>query len=253
MQENIDGVPDDFSVTASFRYVAFFDLLGDAAFQHRQATAAANSFGMNRYARASVLASSLSIECAANCLLDSLNLSKASLNDLDKLSPLSKIEACLLIKNVAEFDRGKVEVQQISELIRARNDHVHPKISSIPTEMGKPQDAGKNWLFPMSLEGENYPHLKIPKRPIFWSSESSATTLRAIAQFLRYVFIDLLRFKEDGFSEMFRLRIEFANVRMPVVWDEVFAEFQHLAADGIDLFFLGSPSDDFQGQGQGQG
>jgi hypothetical protein len=236
-QDHRDDLPEDFSVQASFRYVAFFDLLGDAVFQHRQAKMASDSFSMSRFARASVLAASLGIECAANCLLDSLSLSKLLLKDLDKLPPLSKIEACLRIKGADELDRGRAEVQQISELIKARNDHVHPKISTIPTEMGKPQDGGKDWIFPFNLEGEHWPHLKIPKRSVFWSSESSASTLRALSQFLRYVFIDLLKFTEDDFSELFRLRIEFANVRMPVVWDEIFGEFRHLVEDDIDLSF----------------
>lgn len=77
---------------ATYRYTGFYDLLADAIFQHRLAASCTDSYLMNRHARSSVIASALSIECAANCLLGSVELPKALFDALDKLNSLSKTD-----------------------------------------------------------------------------------------------------------------------------------------------------------------
>jgi len=121
----------DFRAPATFHYIAFYDLLADAAFQHRCAAVESDSFRMNRYARASVIAAALSVECAANCLIHSLELSATLRAELDKLPALAKVETFLLLSEFGALDRGRVEVQRMKELITARNEYVHPKVTAI--------------------------------------------------------------------------------------------------------------------------
>ncbi len=138
----------------TFRYVAFYDLLADAAIQHKLASESTDSFMMSRHARASIIASALSIECMANCLLESVDATKALREEIDKLAPLPKIETALRMKGINAFDRGKHEVQKAVDLIRARNDYVHPKTATWDAEIQEPQDAGSDWMVPFVMQGE---------------------------------------------------------------------------------------------------
>lgn len=66
--------PEGLKLPGVFRYGAFYDLLADAVFQHRQAVKATDNYTINRFARASVLAATVGIECAANCLLATVDV-----------------------------------------------------------------------------------------------------------------------------------------------------------------------------------
>lgn len=237
MQENI--IPDDSVVPAVFRYSAFYDLLADAAFQHRHAKQATDSYTMSRFARASVLASALSVECAANCLLFSLHLSKPLLTELDKLTPVAKVEAYLRLRAVDGFDRGRAEVQRVVELVKARNDHVHPKASAIRAELTSPQDGGDNWILPVNLDGEHWNQLRIPKRSMFWSDASSLAALGAVASFFTYLFATLLNATEDELHGILPSRLEIGDAHILAVFDEIQTELQSTVDHGIDFSFFG--------------
>lgn len=233
-----DRIPQDLEVPATFRYSAFYDLLADAAFQHKQAKAEEDSYRMSRYARASVLAASLSVECAANCLLASLELSHALRTELDRFTPIAKIEAYLQLKDINGFDRGSDAVQRVIELTKVRNDHVHPKASAIPASVSKLQDGGENWILPFNLEGENWKHLKIPKRSMFWSSTSSAAALGAVGSFYKYLFCDLMRATEDELHRMLPSRLEIQDAHVLAISDEIRTELQNAGEHGIDFAFF---------------
>lgn len=234
-----DPIPEDLEVPATFRYSAFYDLLADAAFQHRHAKAEEDSYSMSRYARASVLAASLSVECAANCLLSSLDLSQALHSELDRLTPIAKVETYLRLRAIEGFDRGCVAVQRVVELTKARNDHVHPKASAIPASVNKPQDGDDNWILPFNIDGEHWKHLKIPKRSMFWSSTSSLAALGAVASFYTYLFCDLLKATEDEIHRMLPSRLEIGDAHVLTVFDEIRTELRSADEHGIDFSFFG--------------
>lgn len=223
---------------ADFRYTGFYDLLSDAIFQHRLATKCSDSYSMNRHARASVMASALSIECAANCLLNSLDLPSALLNDLDKISALSKIDSALRLRSESKLDRGRNEVQKIAELIKARNDYVHPRTSIIKADIALPEDAGENWLLPMSLDGEHWPAIGIPKKAMFWSQDSSLATLKATSEFFKYIFVDALNASEDELHNMLPSVIQIGNVQILAVFEEFRSELKSANELGVDLSFF---------------
>ncbi|AWI79496.1 hypothetical protein CEW87_09010 [Parazoarcus communis] len=229
----------DLRAPATFHYIAFYDLLADAAFQHRCATAESDSFRMNRYARASVIAAALSVECAANCLIHSLELSATLRTELDKLSPLAKVETYLQLSEFGALDRGRVEVQRMKELITARNEYVHPKVAAIGAVVEEPKDAGHEWHVPFSIDGEHWSGLQIPKKAMFWSNANSQTTLRAIAEFFRYLFVELMKSTSEQLHGILPSRIQIGDVHMLAVFEEFKREIAGASEFGADFSYLG--------------
>jgi len=229
----------DFRAPATFHYIAFYDLLADAAFQHRCAAVESDSFRMNRYARASVIAAALSVECAANCLIHSLELSATLRAELDKLPALAKVETFLLLSEFGALDRGRVEVQRMKELITARNEYVHPKVTAIEAVVEEPKDAGHEWHVPLSIDGEHWSGLQIPKKAMFWSNANSQTTLRAIAEFFRYLFVELMKSTSEQLHRILPSRIQVGDMHMLAVFDEFKREIAGASEFGADFSFLG--------------
>ena len=224
---------------ADFRYTGFYDLLADAIFQHRLAANCTDSYSMNRYARASVMASALSIECAANCLLGSAELPTALLNDLDKISALSKIDSALRLRSASQLDRGRNEIQKVAELIKARNDYVHPRATTIKADIAPPEDAGENWLLPMSLDGEYWTAIGIPKKAMFWSKDSSLAALKAISEFFKYVFVELLNASDDELHSMLPSLMQVGDVQILAVFEEFRSELKSALEFDVDLSYFG--------------
>lgn len=233
-----DQIPEDFDVPATFRYSAFYDLLADAAFHHANAKVEADQYRMSRFARASILAAALSVECAANCLIASLDLPQALHSEIDRLTPMAKIEVHLRLRAIHGFDRGCEAVQRIVELTKARNDYVHPKSSAIPASVNKPRDGGDNWIMPLNITGEFWKHLKIPKRSMFWSSTNSLAVLDALGRFYKYLFRDLLNATEDELHRMLPSRVEIGNAHVLAIFDEIRAELKNADQHGIDFTFF---------------
>lgn len=224
--------------SATFRYVAFYDFLADATFQHVLASKATEPFAVSRHARASIIASALSVECIANCILESVDASKALLEELDKLQPLGKIDAAVRLMGIESFDRGRKEVQKAAELIRARNAYVHSKAVSWDAGLHQPQDGGADWMLPFSIRGERWSSLGIPKQASFWSHDASLAVLRVVCDFMKYVLVDVIKVDEEQLSQMLMSRLEFGNVLVPAVFDEFTREADVLKKDGIDFSFL---------------
>lgn len=217
-------------IPAKFIYIGFFDLLCDAIFHYRQASESSDSYVLNRSARASITASFLSIECCANILLRELNVSKQALNDYDRLPPISKIETYLNISNCElNINRGDNRVQKINELIKVRNNFVHPKSQNINTGIGLPEDRDEVWMLPMSLEGEMHKELGIPKCAMFWSKDNAFSVLHAIFDFYDYLFGSLIPNNEQ--APLLLNRVEFENVIMP----NTFSEFDTELSKGKEL------------------
>ena len=101
-------------VKALFFHVGFLDLVCDALFHLRLAESSDDSYVINRHARASILACSLSLECLSNALIKYLDTSEHFYEDLERLPPLSKIEAFLKIAGVGfDIDRGNNRTQKM--------------------------------------------------------------------------------------------------------------------------------------------
>lgn len=227
------------NVPATFHYTGFYDLLCDAVFQHRLAKESSDSYQMNRHARASISASALVLECAANCLLADADISTAFALDLDKLPLIAKFETCVHMAGSGEFDRGRVEVQKVSELVKIRNGFVHPRAQNIGAEVGQPTEQGVMVAVPVSFDGKRWPALQIPKAPIFWSADSALTVINAVVNFLSYVLVDIRCLSPEGVSSLLVSRVELGEIVIPTQFDEFISELKDIAQHGVDLTFLG--------------
>lgn len=230
-------------VPATFRYVAFLDLLVDAAFQHRLATETEDSFTMSRHARASVAAAFLTIECLANCLLEFVEVPKALRDELDKLQPLAKVEIALHLRGKSGYDRGRNEVEHAVEVIKVRNDYVHSKATKVSAKVHEPEDAGTEWMVPFEIFPDYWKTLKIPKQSMFWSSDVSRGILKVVRDFLSYVLVDILQGDEELLASMLMSHVAFGNPEtgstiMPGVFDELKKEIAWLKEQKIDFSFL---------------
>lgn len=224
---------------AKFHYIAFYDLLADAVYQHRCAAAEPDSFRMNRYARASIIAAALSVECAANCLINSLDLTAHLRAELDKMPVLAKIETYLVLSDFGPLDRGRIEVQRVKELISARNDYVHPKVTTIDATVEEPKDAGIDWHVPFSLDGEHWSGLQIPKKAMFWSKTNSQTALKAIAEFFHYLFVELMNSTSEQLHEILPSRIQIGDMHMLAIFEEFKLEIVSASEFGADFSYFG--------------
>lgn len=221
-------------IPAKFIHIGFIDLLCDAIFNYRRAIESKDSYGLNRSARASITASFLSIECCANILLRELDVAKSTLNDYDRLPSISKIETYLHISNCeSNIDRGDNRVQKIIELIKVRNNFVHPKSQNINTDIGLPEDKGEVWMLPMSLEGELHKELGIPKCAMFWNADNALSVLHAIFDFYDYLFGKLIPRNEK--APLLLNRVEFENVIMPNSFSEFDAELNKAKELGLKV------------------
>lgn len=231
------------SITVAYRYIAFFDLLADAIFQHKMAMEAGSAYISSRYARASICASSLSIECFANCLLEISDAPKMLKEEFDRLSPLPKLEIALHLQGLGEqLDRGRSEVQRISELVKARNEFVHSKLTVLDASIDGLKDIGSELEVSISMAGEQWKMLGIPKVAMFWSKRDSLSVLLAISLFYRHVLIDLVKVSEDQLIEALTSRVEIGDIAMLGVYDEFRKQIVAASEFGVDFSFLGVPT-----------
>lgn len=235
-------------IPADFKYPGFYDLLCDAIFQHRMAVNEEDSYAMNRFARASIISSALVIESCGNCLLSDLDIPKKLYEELDKLPVLAKYETYLRLNEISDFKRGDHRVERVVELIKLRNDFVHPKVNNIKTEIGKLEDMGHKYLMPMELTGEQWKALKIPKRGLFWSADCAKAVLGCVSEFLVYIFSTLLNKSDDDVQYILMSRVEFSNVCIPTTFDVFANEIEQAKSIGIDFSFLTSNSPNKQRQ-----
>ncbi len=149
----------------------------------------------NSLARASVLSSILTLECAANCCLAALPWSRALLDDVDKLPFLSKFELFLTgLKQQKTLDRGSLSVQHAIELKNLRNRYVHPKVRKFEWKQASEREQ-------VAEIGET-PLLKIPFDVSIWEAAVAISALKATTGFFNYFFLDLCGFDSNTTCEI---------------------------------------------------
>ena len=223
---------------ARFRHSPFLDLLADAAHGYRRAKNEVDPYEINRASRASIISSCLSIESLANCLLVSINVQSQLAQEIDKMPVLAKFDLLLSLKGLEPLDRGAAAVQRISELVKLRNEYVHPKISTAPADLRPFEETESHFLVPFSVTTDTWPSLKIPKYSLVWNSDAAANALKALASFYSCVLVDKLKTSDEELVEILLSRFEFAHLLMPGVHEEYATEINALKDDGIDFSFL---------------
>ncbi len=197
----------------------------------------------NRHSRASIIASAFSLECAANAIMSSVELSTKLGDDLDRLPLLSKFDVYLKFTTQdKKLDRGDDRVSKIAELIGIRNEFVHPKVTKIDVEMGELKDAGSSLAWPMEITPKIWPGTQIPKPPMFWSAVHAESAFNAVTGFLAY-FFSLSDATPVKVKELLFQRTDIASgetsVSLESIFDEFDVELNWAVARGFKLAFLG--------------
>lgn len=91
----------------------------------------------------------------------------------------------------------------------------------------------------MSLDGEQWAAIGIPKKAMFWSKNSSLAALKAISDFFKYVFIELLNASEDELHSMLPSLMQVGDVQILAVFEELRSELKSALEFGVDLSFFG--------------
>ena len=226
---------------AQHRYSPFFDFLGDALFQHRHAAAGLDRHSVNRFARAAVIASALSVECLANCLLAYLELKPEEFQHADRDKPLDKIARFFKEEGVTGFDKGTKTSQRCAELLSIRDAYVHPKVTHDSAVVDSVRDGGNEWIIPMSVDLTLWPRLGIPRGTFAWDAKTSAVVLEAALGFHHDVLSSL---QENGGHDLGVLLASSMDVservRIPIPLDDDLKRELRAAKDyGLHLDDLG--------------
>jgi hypothetical protein len=192
------------------KYRRFVDLILDAVVLLDEATKAETvknafederlrSIPLNAYyltetlSRASVMASVASLECAANCCVESMsNLPSLPKDSIDKLPTLDKLDVFYchqMSDNSAKLDRGSQNFQIARELIQIRNWYVHPKTSETAITIGEPIEWSV-WKL-TTLEQSAY-----------WRSADALKVLDAVIQFFNWFFLDVCHLSPSQTSRL---------------------------------------------------
>lgn len=221
---------------AVFYHIGFIDLICDALFHLRSARESNDHYIIHRNARASISAISLSLECFANAILSYPDISSQLFTEMEKLPALAKIDAALLMSDIDyQIDYGDHRTQKMKELIKVRNQFVHPKETRIKTEVGLPVDGQDHWLVPMTLDGEMHKELKIPTCPMFWNADSAHQTLNSALLFYNKIFKQIHQ-RHNSILKMLLNRLEIKqNNMMPNTHGGYDTELRLASVAGLDV------------------
>ena len=131
--------------------------------------------------RSVILHSGILIESAANVLVWGF-FSSPTASDIDKLSPLAKIDVYLECKGKERLDRGSTVVQRAAELKKLRDGLVHPKFSK------RELRADDLSLGTYKAERPSTSHVRIPDDSNLWKYRHAKDALSAAVEFLRFLF-----------------------------------------------------------------
>ncbi|MFM0239662.1 hypothetical protein [Paraburkholderia phytofirmans] len=215
-----------------FEHTGFFDLIADALFHYREASACRRaqdlgaSYRANRHARTSIVASIFSVECAANCLIEALDVSRPLKQEIDKLNVLAKFDLYAVTTNSMQVDRSDARCQKIVELVQARNAFVHPRRKRTKVEVDGLSETEADHMVGVSIESEQYPALGIPMWPVFWIDSSAEKALTTSCDFLSWYFTDLLKWEPARVFELLASRMVVGDHAVTAVFEEIYDEIR---------------------------
>lgn len=185
------------------------------------------------FVRSSIINSAFMLECAANCLIDSLGLPKRFYKDIDRLPCISKYEYYLRNINPNRvFDRGCSEVQNIDAFLSIRNAYVHPKVHR------QAYDISDDTSCRTVSFGVN--ELGFSKNPCFWRKEDAKKTLKLTNDFFNTFFLVWCEFQPKIVVDLL-LSHEKVEINNPIgAFVDCVGGLDRAVTDwGIDFKFLG--------------
>ncbi|MDP4531199.1 hypothetical protein Q9252_03525 [Marinobacter salarius] len=177
---------------------SFFQLLSDAIHYAKLSRNTSDQYDSQRFSRASIMNSMLTIESAANCCISSISGPSKFLGDIEKLASFTKFDIFSKFLESEYIDRGNHKYQKVAELKRIRDSSVHPKKIKIPVDLSLDHDKYEDLvLLELSFDSSPMPHTKIDKSSMFWFSRDAESALEAIFGFYDYYFVDILKLKHE--------------------------------------------------------
>lgn len=128
------------------------------------------------YCRYAFLLAANALEAAANALILGMETSQASYSDLEKLPTLLKFEVFCLAKG-KYLDRGNAMYARIKDVVRCRNEFVHPKPKKASFKLS---DDGKEVEFQVPRTGTR-------EHPTYYSIFEPSHACEAIGDILAFI------------------------------------------------------------------
>lgn len=138
----------------------------------------------------------------------------------------------------APLERGSRAVQLVGELVKLRNDYVHPKVEVADADMKPLEENDHHVVVPFSVTATFWPMLQIANQSFLWEANASGRVLRALAGSYRHVLEVRCGASDQDIVPLLLSRFEFAHALMPAVYGDYARDINALAADGIDFGFL---------------
>ena len=179
----------------------FFEILDDAILLLDSSYLEENT-NTNKYnktfVKMSILNSIFLLECCANCCLDAHPYPKKFLKSIDKLPAIEKYEFLLLTRNEnLHINRGDTIIQIFSELVKIRNQYVHPRTEKKDFKNNSNKEFKPGEHYNIQTEPELTDILKIPKQSIHWNPGHAIKVLKAVNIFFREFFLKWCKFSPE--------------------------------------------------------
>ncbi|GFO64283.1 hypothetical protein M1B72_12660 [Geomonas paludis] len=193
----------------------FYDLFWDAVRLGRMAQEVQEDDDTEfSCARASIMSSVFSLECASNCCVEIMPSGSGFKKDVDKLPFLSKFEVFLGVMFPGKtLDRGRHEVQLVQELKTIRDSFTHPKVKRtklIRVDSNCEFKEGAGYISNIFGTGPTRSYdfgctqfLNLPNT-ITWQAEDAISVLHAATKFLNYFFVGLCSYDSDTINDILR-------------------------------------------------
>lgn len=179
---------------ARFEFTGFMELVTDVIY-HIKALSSDDGFSQHKNSRAAVIACALAVESCANCLLDSLDISSQSASELERLPTITKLDVSIRLhtSGLKSIDRGDNQVSKIAELVKVRNEFVHPKRQTLDAEWGVDPEDPEGYKIEVEYSEKFHQQLGIPKTGLHWNSGHAISAAEATFEFFDFLFRDLLQ------------------------------------------------------------
>ena len=222
---------------------AFGQLFSDAIFFERLANNEKDPATCSRFARSATLLSALSLECAANCCLKQFSANKKLLDDIDKLSFLSKFDLFAHLGFDKGIDYGRSEVQKITELKQVRDSIVHAKVTT--SELGVSDENHRHY----SVGSDDLSFSIKPKRATgivsnyqLLNHKDCFSALKSLVEFCNYYFIELLAMDKGLVFGLLNDNVIGLHEPYTSYPQELFSEQKYLISVGINpVFWVSEP------------
>ena len=193
-----------------------------------EAATKATQFSNGSLIRGSIIASALSVECAANICIDSLKLSKEIYNEIEKINIIGKFNYYVYAINKKTIDKSRNEYYMLKSIIKIRNNYVHPKV-----DYG---EFNNNEIFAQFGLMQN----DLPVDIRIWNVDTAIMILNYSVKFFNYYFRELCNYTKGKANTLLTSFEETISSQLIETYISISPELHELFIKYIkeDLFYL---------------